>query len=194
MKIPVATLSQSPGVDEPAIDSGQQWTTRHFVVLLAGSLLAAFPKIAFGAHTLFYRDFGAMWYPVYSYTRDSILRGEIPVWNPYVHCGVPFQAQMGQWYPPLLASMLLPMPWSLDALFLVHLFFGGLGMYWLARRLNLGSFGSSFAGMAFVFNGVVLSSLLWLSYISCLAWMPWVVGLVMTAWREGGKWVPCAAL
>src|SRR6185295_9053128 len=55
-------------------------------------------------------------------------------------------------------------------------------------------FAAGFAGMAFVFNGVMLSSLLWLSYIACLAWMPWLIGCVVEAWAKGGRWLVLAAL
>jgi hypothetical protein len=85
--------------------SGEFWTIGRFAILLAGTVLAAFPLVAIGSHTLFYRDFGAMWYRVNVYTRNSFLSGAIPLWNPFIHCGVPFQAQMGQWYPPLLLAI-----------------------------------------------------------------------------------------
>jgi hypothetical protein len=42
------------------------------------------------------------------------------------------------------------------------------------------------AGFGFVFNGVVLSSLMWPNYAVALGWMPWVVHLVDRLWDTGG--------
>jgi hypothetical protein len=67
-------------------------------------------------------------------------------------------------------------------------------MYWLIRRWGLGSFAAAFAGFAYVFNGVTLSCLMWISYTAFLAWSPWVLGCTMAAWRNGGRWVPLCAL
>ena len=179
-----------------------------FLALLAAALLAVFPDLALGIHTLFYRDFGGWSYPSAIFTRDALLHGELPLWNPESHCGVPWLAQMGQWYPPSWFMYVLPMPWAANFLILAHLWFGGFGMFWLLRRWNLGSFAAAFAAFAFVFNGVSLSCTQWGQYIASLAWLPWVVGSVMNAWRGhvdhspavadrlsgGGRWIALAAI
>jgi hypothetical protein len=169
-------------------------TPQRFLLLLAAALLAAFPGVALGLHTFFYRDFGALGYPGAIFHRDSLFRGELPLWNPYSHCGTPFLAQMGAWYPPTWICLLLPLPWAENLSMLAHLVWGGLGMYWLTRRWGVGGFAAGFAGMAYVFNGVILSCLLWGNYIAALAWLPWVAGCVMAAWSGGGRWIALAAL
>ena len=70
---------------------------------------------------------------------------------------------------------------------------GGCGMYALTRRWGAGGFAASFAGMAYVFNGVSLSCFQWSNYIASLGWLPWVVLAVMEAWRHGGRWLAIAA-
>jgi hypothetical protein len=183
-------------VGSPAGSKGLK--ARQFFVLLLIAIVAAFPTVVLGARTFFYRDFGAMWYPIFYYTRQSFLHGQLPLWNPYIHCGVPFQAQMGLWYPPLLLSMVLPMPWAINILALLHLLWAGLGTFWVIRRWGYGSFAASFGGMAYAFNGVMLSSLLWISTLGGLAWLPWLVGCVVEAWKHGGRWsakaILCAAV
>ena len=169
-------------------------TTPTFLLLLAAALLVAFPEIALGTHTLFYRDFGALGYPGAAFTRNALFHGEFPLWNPESHCGVPWVAQMGQWYPPSWFIYLLPMPWSANFLILAHLWFGGFGMFWLLRRWNIGSFAAAFAAFAFVFNGVSLSCTQWGNYVASLAWLPWVVGSVIEAWRRGGHWLAFSAV
>ena len=67
-------------------------------------------------------------------------------------------------------------------------------MYWLVRRWNAGTFAASFAGMAYVFNGVMMSSLIWVTYVMALAWLPWIIGCIVEAWRQGGRWIILAAI
>jgi hypothetical protein len=170
------------------------WTWRRFLFLLALALFAAFPKVTLGFTTFFYRDFGSLGYPGNIFLRESFLHGELPLWNPYSHCGLPGLAQMGAWYLPSWLCVLLPLPWAVNFFMLLHLFFGGAGMYWLARRWGAGGFAAAFAGFAYVFNGVTLSCFLWPNYIASLGWLPWVVGGVMVAWRNGGRWLVWAAV
>ena len=178
----------------PTLDANKFWTTRQFLLLLAAALVVTFPEVALGFHTFFYRDFGALGYPGAIFAHDSLLHGELPLWDPYSHCGVPYLAQMGQWYPPGWLCYFLPLPWAENFFMLAHLWFGGFGMFWLMRRWGVGGFAAAFAGFAFVFNGVTLSSLLWGNYIASLAWLPWVVGCVIEAWRRGERWLPLAAI
>jgi len=171
-----------------------EWlTTRTFLLILAAALIFAFPRVALGLHTFFYRDFGALGYPGSIFMRTSLLQGTLPLWDPYNHCGAPYLAQMGQWYPPAWLGCFLPLPWAENFSMLAHLWWGGFGLFWLARRWGMGNFASAFAGMAYVFNGVTLSCLLWGNYIASLAWLPWVIGCVIAAWRQGGRWLPLAA-
>ena len=94
-------------------------------------------------------------YPVAYYFRDCFRLGHWPLWNPYNNCGIPFLAQWNTMtlYPASLIYLLLPVPWSLNAFVLAHLFLAALGMYrlcyyWFGNRV-----GASVAGLAFAWNG-----------------------------------------
>ena len=178
----------------PVPDANEFWTPRRFLLVLVAVVLAVFPKVALGLTTFFFRDFGALGYPGAIYFQQSLLHGELPLWNPYSHCGVPFLAQMGSWYPTNFLGALLPLPWSVNFFLLAHLVLGGCGMYALARRWGVDGFAASFAGFAFVFNGVALSCFQWSNYIASLGWLPWVVLTVTNAWRNGGRWLAIAAI
>src|ERR1035437_144294 len=178
----------------PVPDANEFWTPRRFLLVLAAVVLAVFPKVALGLTTFFFRDSGALGFPGAFYFQQSILDGELPLWNPYSHCGVPFLAQMGQWYPVNWLCAVLPMPWSLNFALFLHLLLGGWGMYALARRWGADGFAASFAGLAFAFNGVSFSCFQWSNYIASLGWLPWVVLAVTEAWRNGGRWLALAAI
>jgi len=171
------------------------FTPLRFEILLALLIFAAFPQVLPGLETFVIRDYGFFAYPLAHFQRECFRHGELPFWNPYNNCGVPFLAQWNTMplYPPALIYLLLPLPWSLSFFCLLHLWFAGLGMFFLARHWTGNSFAAAFAGVAFAFNGLTLNLLMWPSHIATLSWMPWVVLAVELAWREGGQKIILAA-
>jgi hypothetical protein len=172
------------------------FTPVRFGILLALLIFAAFPQVILGLETFVARDFGFFAYPLAHFQRDCFWRGELPFWNPYNQCGVPFLAQWNTMplYPPSLIYLTLPLPWSLNFFCLLHLWFAGLGMFFLARRWTGNNFAAAFAGVSFAFNGFTLNLLMWPSHIATFAWMPWVVLAAEFAWREGGRKIFLAAM
>src|SRR5437867_1090613 len=167
-----------------------------FAVILAFLLVAAFPEVIFGGRTFILRDFGLFGYPLAHYCRESFWRGEIPLWNPLSSCGLPFLAQWNTMalYPPALFYLIFPLQWSLGVFCLAHLYFAGLGMYFLARFWTNNQFAATLAGIAFAFNGLSLNCLMWPNNIAALGWMPWVVWSALQAWRLGGRQIVVAAI
>ena len=171
------------------------FTPVRFGILLALLILAAFPHVLLGLQTFVVRDYGFFAYPLAHFQQECFRHGELPLWDPYNNCGVPFLAQWNTMplYPPALIYLLLPLQWSLSFFCLLHLWFAGFGMFFLARRWTGNSFAAAFAGVAFAFNGLTLNLLMWPSHIATLSWMPWVVLAVELAWREGGRKIILAA-
>ena len=151
--------------DSPSeIQNGQaRLTPGRFALLLSLLIFATFPEVLLGTQTFFYRDYGVLAYPAVAHHHERFWRGEVPLWNPLNHCGVPFAAQWGTMvlYPPSLIHLLLPLPWSLGLFELAHFFFGGFGMYFLANRWVQHRFAAGLAGLVYTFNGLNLSSLMW---------------------------------
>jgi hypothetical protein len=174
-----------------------EWlTSRRFALLLGLLILASFPGVLLGGTTFIIRDFGMFGYPLAYLHRQSFWRGELPLWNPFNNCGLPFLAQWNTLtlYPLSLIYLLLPLTWSLSFFCLAHMFWGGMGMYVLAYRWTGHGWAAAVAGVIFSFNGLTLNALMWPNIIAALSWLPWVVWLGQRAWREGGKLVVWAAL
>jgi hypothetical protein len=171
------------------------FTPVRFGILLALLVFAAFPQVPLGLETFVARDYGFFAYPLAHFQQDCLRQGQLPFWNPYNNCGVPFLAQWNTMplYPPALIYLTLPLEWSLGFFCLLHLWFAGLGMYFLARRWTGNSFAAAFAGVAFAFNGFTLNLLMWPSHMATFAWMPWVVLAAELAWREGWQKIILAA-
>ena len=191
--MPFSRKSSAPAT-KPKRDD---WLSTHrFAVVLALLVFAAFPQVVLGAQTFVYRDFGIFSYPLAQYLRECFWHGEIPLWNPLNNCGIPFLAQWNTQalYPPALFYLVFPMSWSLGVFCLLHLFWGGLGMFLLARDWTKNSFAAAFAGIVFAFNGLMLNSLIWPATVAALGWMPWVVRAVEQARNGGGRKIFSAAL
>jgi Bacterial membrane protein YfhO len=171
------------------------FTPLRFGILLAALIFAAFPQVLLGLQTFVARDYGFFAYPLAHFQRDCFWRGEIPFWDPYNNCGVPFLAQWNTMplYPPSLIYLLPPLNWSLSFFDLLHLWFAGFGMFFLARRWTGNSFAAAFAGTVFSFNGLALNLLMWPSHVATFSWMPWVIFAAEMAWREGGGKIILAA-
>src|SRR5208283_3705697 len=184
-------------MSETSENRAPDWfTPLRFGILLALLVFAAFPQVLLGLQTFVVRDYGFFAYPLAHFQQECFARSELPLWNPYNNCGVPFLAQWNTMplYPPSLIYLLLPLTWSLSFFCLLHLWFAGFGMFFLARRWTGNNFAAAFAGVAFAFNGLTLNLLMWPSHIATLSWAPWVVLAVELAWREGRQKIILAAL
>ena len=179
---------------QPAF-AGKIFTPARFGIFLALLVFASFPQVVLGLETFVARDFGFFAYPLAHFQQQCFWHGEIPFWNPYNNCGVPFLAQWNTMplYPPALFYLALPLKWSLGMFSLLHLWWAGIGMYFLARRWSGNDFAAAFAGIAFAFNGFTLNLVMWPSHIATFSWLPWVVLLAELAWREGGRKIILAA-
>jgi hypothetical protein len=166
-----------------------------FAAWLALLIIAAHFEVLIGTHSFFYRDYTLFGYPLAFHLKESLWRGELPLWNPLNNCGLPFLAQWNTMalYPLSLLYVLLPLPWSLSLFNLAHLFLAGLGMYFLARRWTGNELAAGVAGIGFAFSGLSLHCLMWPNNIAALGWMPWVVWLAERGWNRGGRSLLLAA-
>ena len=176
--------SETPGW---RTDFDREFSAARLALLLGLLMLVSYPDIFLGTRAFFYRDTGQFGFPVASYLRDCFWRGEVPLWNPYNNCGLPFLAQWNTLalYPPSLFYELLPMPWAMNFFILGHVFLAAIGMYLLALRWWGNRFAASFAGLMFAWNGLALNCWMWPCHIAALGWMPWVVLLAEGAWSGG---------
>jgi Bacterial membrane protein YfhO len=183
-------------MSDPAKPASRWLSPGRFGVMLALMVFASFPQVILGMQTFVARDYGFFAYPLAYFQKECFWHGQIPFWDPYNNCGAPFLAQWNTMplYPPALIYLLLPLGWSLSFFCLLHLWFGGFGMYFLARKWSGNDFAGAFAGTAFTFSGLTLNLLMWPSHTATWSWMPWVVLAVERAWREGGRAMFMAAI
>ncbi|RME89503.1 MAG: hypothetical protein D6766_14660, partial [Verrucomicrobia bacterium] len=185
----------TPGTTDRPITAREGRSVLGFAAALAGVFFLEFHRVLLGWESFFHRDFGLLALPTVHYWREAVLGGEWPWWNPLSHCGTPFAAQWGVMaFYPGMALCLGPLPWALHLFELLHLWWGGVGMFVLARRWTGSIPGAALAGVVVAFGGPVQACLEWPNYCAAWGWLPWVVLAVDRALGEGGRAVWVAGL
>src|SRR5581483_458034 len=181
---------------ERRVDPDLWLTPLRFALFLGVLLIATFPKVIFGQETFFHRSYAHFDYSLAYHFRECFWRGEIPLWNPWNNCGLPYLAQWNTQtlYPFSLFYLIFPLSWALGVYALLHMLWGGLGMFYLARRRTGSRLAGALAGTVFCFNGLTWHSIMWPHNLCTMAWMPWTVLAVELAWQRGGRQIIVAAL
>ncbi len=151
-----------------------------YLALLVALNLIFFGDILFTGSTLFYRDIGSLHYPLKKLVVEAYSRGEWPLWNPYIQFGQPLLANPNSMavYPTQILFHLLPFECAFDINLVLHCMVGGIGAFCLGRALGLSRVAAFAAGVAYNFNGVVIS-LINLPLLSATAGLlPWLALLL----------------
>jgi hypothetical protein len=146
---------------------------------------------------IFFRDIAHWSFPARAFLRESLLRGELPGWNPYQALGFSVFADplYGIFYPPNWLFPLVGRDWLASLLnwqAFLHMAWGALGVCFLARRLRASSAATALAGLAWALSGYVTSQ--WSSGVLLFAdaWVPWAavgqVALLDGLRAGGGAW------
>jgi len=143
------------------------------------------------AHQKFQRhaemsDTATQIYPWRYIARESLRKGEIPLWNPYMLSGTPFQAngQSALFYPPHWVFHLFPMPiaWTFSLLLKIVLL--GTFTYVFAQSIGCSPLASVCAGIVLIFSGFFWCWLPWETVDSAL-WLPLMCYAVLRIHRTG---------
>lgn len=152
------------------------------VIGLAPFLLLA-PVILTGK-TLFWGTPALQFIPWQAFAWETLLGGELPLWNPWLGMGAPLAAnyQSALFYPPNWLGLaayglggVAALAWLQAPLAALHLAWGGWGMARLARSLGLDPLPQGVAGLAFALSGYLVARLHFLSITFTVAWLPWVL-------------------
>ncbi len=105
--------------------------------------------------------------------------GELPHWNPHLCLGLPHTGnpQAALWYPPNWLTLVWDASKSLSWLLVAHHLFGGLGVYWLARRYGLSWSAATLGGVIFLGAPYLIAQTAEGHYpqIAAVAWTPWTL-------------------
>jgi hypothetical protein len=130
--------------------------------------------------TSFTFDFPMGYYGTVAYWISAVEAGHWPQWIPYQSMGYPIlmNPQMALFYPPFWIFVLLRLPYTLYAANIVqvlHVFFGSVGLFLLARSLFRSLIVAECGAMAFLFFGGFYTNAEHADIIRGFAWVPWLL-------------------
>jgi hypothetical protein len=135
-------------------------------------------------------------YPEKSFTLESLRAGRIPLWDPYLSCGIPHLAnwQSAVFYPPFWLLGVLGLSRGLVWLVLLHQAWAFAGFYLWARQEKIQGWVGALGALAFA--GSASMVLFWtnLTLLTAASWIPWVFLAVRLALRQRRPLADAAAL
>jgi hypothetical protein len=183
----------NPDLPHDQTDEAAGWAGRAFLWVALALALVYLP-IFFG-RIVFFRDIAHWIFPARVFVRDSLLRGELPAWNPLQGLGfATFSNPLyGVFYPPNWLFLLVGRDWvgaMLTWQDFAHLVWGSAGVFWLARRFRATSVSAIIAALAWALSGYLTSQWTAGLRLHAAAWIPWTaVGqlALLDCLRAGGR-------
>jgi len=133
-----------------------------------------------------FSDFSLAHYPNAIFLRRTILeQGQIPLWSPNIMSGAPFFSNplSGLWYIPGLCSLLFSLPFGLNLMIILHLIWGGLGMFSFLKAENVSYEAALFGALAFEFMPKLFAHY-GAGHLTLLYAIPWTPWLLMAVHQE----------
>jgi len=179
------------------------FTKTHLPIILAPIIL--FAPIIFAGKTLIWGTVSTQFIPWWDFAWDTLLQGQIPLWNPWVGMGAPMVAnyQSAIFYPPYWILLLLYslagikwMSWGVTIVVVFHLILSGLGVAKLLEEIELKKLAQIVGGLAFSLSGYLVARASFLSINAAAAWLPWVLlySLRLTNKKGNAFWALTAVI
>jgi hypothetical protein len=144
-----------------------------FVILLA----LLFQDFFFTDSAFFERDSHLVEIPMRKHSVELLREGNFALWTDSHGNGQPFLAnpKHAVCYPTTWLYLLLPFFWAFKLHYLLHFILIWLGLFCLSRGYGFSRPAAFMTGSIFVFSGMLLSSVEFYNHIAALAWMPWIL-------------------
>ncbi len=145
-------------------------------VVVLTALLVSLSDLLGGGRIPIYRDLLPFVYPYRAFLAERLSSGELPLWNPYVHLGVPFLASLhaSVLYPPS-ALLLLPFPLGFNVFLLAQYLIGVIGFAAWLRSRALDSVAVAVGALVFAIGGYLPSALTNTAHLQAAVWIPWLL-------------------
>ena len=183
-------MRQRPGTSE---------TTRDWTPAIAVAALWTLTLLAFKATPLEGIDYVRFYQPYQHFLRESLLRGELPWWNPYSSLGRPFlvDLQTAALYPAtlLVVAFGAKAGWVLGTF--VHGLIAARGFRRLGWKTGFSGEVSAAAAAVYLFSGPLIGRMQegQVNLVYCLCFLPWVLWLAACVAEKPTRrhWVALAA-
>lgn len=132
--------------------------------------------------TFFWGDLLYLHFPWKSAVSESVVRGTLPLWNPYAYLGMPLAAELqcGAWYPGSVLFYLFSFPSALAIYHTLHYSCTGIFAFLWLRRIGFTRSAAAGGAAVFMLCGGIISRIPFLNHLSTLMYFP---ALLLFAYR-----------
>ena len=175
------------------------------ILLLAAELAVFYRKVLFapGTYTIPW-DFHHYHYNLAQYLASALASGRLPLWDPYTYCGQPFFANLTAkvFYLPELAAAavaaiigLQHLHWLQTLALVGHIWWAGIGTYWLLREAKAGVTAALIGATAFQMGCYFASQTQHEGAVMGGAWLPMgALAVLKLANGAGYRWIAVLSL
>jgi hypothetical protein len=169
-----------PAASDPSAEPGPAGGPSRFgwdALWIAALWLAAalyFQAAIFGGQTLYFRDTVDIYYPQALFTASALREGRLPLWEPKIGLGYPYQADPHSmvFYPLTVLLLLFPFPSAYNLFTLVHVPLAGTFLFLLLRRWGLSRPSAGLGAATLMFCGFTIGCTCLTTLLRGLTWAP----------------------
>jgi hypothetical protein len=148
-------------------------------------LLVYYSPSIFCNQTFYAADHQLYFEPLSRFIGNAISQLRLPLWNPYIHCGMPQVAvpSPGIFYPLNSLFAVLPYGQASAWLMVLHQLIAGLGAFLLVTSLGWGVMAACTGGIVAAFSGYMFSLSGNYTLVATAAWIPmslWLMRSIRT--------------
>jgi hypothetical protein len=139
-----------------------------------------------GAQAFYQSDLAYYFEPFCRFICDSFRQGRLPLWNPYLYCGMAQVAvpSPGMFYPPIL-FFTLPFSQGMAAFLVFHQVVAGAGAFLLVASLGWGMLAALVAGIGVALCGYMFALQANFTLVAAVSWLPL---LLYALFKVNGTW------
>lgn len=145
-------------------------------ILLIVIVVAMWPLV-FGQAVMKW-DAMDLYLPWKYFITDTLSHNQLPLWNPFINFGFSQMGDPGTWYPVSWGIGALFGGYSMGALhfeYLLHLYLGGLGFYFLLKHFGFTRTVLITCSVAYMLSGLMIGNAQHVGWIVSAAWIPWIL-------------------
>ncbi len=146
------------------------------LILLAVLVVALWPLV-FGLAVMKW-DAMDLYLPWKYFVTDTLSNNQLPLWNPFINGGFSQMGDPGTWYPVSWGIAALFGGYSMGSLhfeYLLHLYVGGLGFYFLLKQFGLVRVALLTCAAGYMLSGVMIGNAQHIGWVVSAAWLPWIL-------------------
>ncbi|OGS33981.1 MAG: hypothetical protein A2474_06355 [Elusimicrobia bacterium RIFOXYC2_FULL_34_12] len=150
-----------------------------FIIFILLITIFQYNEIIFNKKIFFIRDLTYLFHPWKIAITESLLKGNMPLWNPYSYSGMPLTAnfQTAVFYPFSIIFYIFGFIKGLKLFIILHTALGSLFIFLYFRSKKYKTISSFTAGIIFAFGGYLITKTEFLSLFGTVIWLPLILML-----------------